>query len=174
MLVSDARGTAQRTREAPPSNRRRKEAHGTAQRTREVPSSLETDGRSRHRIADARGTVINSGAARQLGASLKGGNLLSPSASVRPHLRLHHGCIGDRQRHDIIAIILMPSLRVGRRRLRCASTGGRGFSCGVVRARGSSLRILPTYISYPFYQRIQNPRSNFSTGSLAEKGQLRH
>jgi len=41
-----------------------------------------------------------------------------------------------------------------RRRLRCASTGGRGFSCGVVRARGSSLRILPTYISYPFYQRI--------------------
>ena len=30
---------------------------------------------------------------------------------------------------------------------------GRGFSCGVVRARGSSLRILPTYISYPFYQR---------------------
>ena len=27
-------------------------------------------------------------------------------------------------------------------RLRCASTGGRGFSCGVVRARGSSLRIL--------------------------------
>ena len=29
----------------------------------------------------------------------------------------------------------------------------RGFSCGVVRARGSSLRILPTYISYPFYQR---------------------
>ena len=32
---------------------------------------------------------------------------------------------------------------------------GRGFSCGVVRARGSSLRILPTYISYPFYQRTQ-------------------
>ena len=30
---------------------------------------------------------------------------------------------------------------------------GRGFSCGVVRARGSSLRILLTYISYPFYQR---------------------
>ena len=54
---ADARGTAQRTREAPPSNRRRKEAHGTAQRTREVPSSLETDGRSRHRIADARGTI---------------------------------------------------------------------------------------------------------------------
>ena len=158
--MSDARGTAQRTREAPPSNRRWKEAHGTAQRTREVPSSLETDGRSRHRIADARGTVINSGAARQLGASLKGGNLLSPSASVRPHLRLHHGCIGDRQRHDIIAIILMPSLRVGRRRLRCASTGGRGFSCGVVRAQGSSLlSSTPYYHLVPVLpEKVASPR----------------
>ena len=31
-------------------------------------------------------------------------------------------------------------------RLRCASTGGRGFSCGVVRARGSFLRILALHI----------------------------
>ena len=115
---------------------------------------------SRHRIADARGTVINSGAARQLGASLKGGNLLSPSASVRPHLRLHHGCIGDRQRHDIIAIILMPSLRVGRRRLRCASTGGRGFSCGVVRAQGSSLlSSTPYYHLVPVLpEKVTSPR----------------
>ena len=87
--MSDARGTAQRTREAPPSDRRRKEAHGTAHRTREVPSSLETDGRSRHHIADARGTVINSGAARQLGASLKGGNAQLARREEEAALRKH-------------------------------------------------------------------------------------
>ena len=39
--------------------------------------------------------------------------------------------------------------------------GTPGSSCGVVRARGSSLRMLPTNISYPFYQRTPHITRGF-------------
>ena len=62
--------------------------------------------------------------------------LSSHASSSRSPTRPPEG-VPARRQAEILGEV--SSLRVGRRRLRCASTGGRGFSCGVVRAQGSSL-----------------------------------